>query len=98
MAVEGLVPRAGGQAPVLSTALTASRPAFQLLQSKLRVPHSRTGTVAREALITAMEGPDAAPVVLLSAGPGWGKTTLLSQWASASKRPFAWVSVDEHDN
>ena len=34
----------------------------------------------------------------LSAGPGWGKTTLLAQWASASQRPFAWLSVDERDN
>jgi LuxR family maltose regulon positive regulatory protein len=38
------------------------------------------------------------PIVVLSAGPGWGKTTLLAQWASRSGRPFAWVSVDEQDN
>ena len=36
--------------------------------------------------------------MLLSASPGWGKTTLLAQWASRSQRPFAWVSVDERDN
>ena len=34
----------------------------------------------------------------MSAGPGWGKTTLLAQWASRRERPFAWVSVDEKDN
>jgi LuxR family maltose regulon positive regulatory protein len=38
------------------------------------------------------------PIVFLSAGPGWGKTTLLAEWASQSRRPFAWVSVDEKDN
>ena len=38
------------------------------------------------------------PIVFVSAGPGWGKTTLLAQWASRSQRPFAWVSVDEKDN
>jgi len=34
----------------------------------------------------------------VSAGAGWGKTTLLAQWASRSRRPFAWVSLDERDN
>ncbi len=38
------------------------------------------------------------PIILVSAAPGYGKTTLLAQWASRSRRPFAWVSVDEHDN
>jgi LuxR family maltose regulon positive regulatory protein len=34
----------------------------------------------------------------VSAGPGWGKTTLLGQWASRAQRPFAWVDVDQKDN
>ena len=38
------------------------------------------------------------PVVFIFAGPGWGKTTLLAQWAARSQRPFAWVTVDERDN
>ena len=32
------------------------------------------------------------------AGPGYGKTTLMGQWADADERPFAWVSLDERDN
>jgi LuxR family maltose regulon positive regulatory protein len=32
------------------------------------------------------------------APPGYGKTTLLSQWAERTGRAFAWVSVDERDN
>ena len=32
------------------------------------------------------------------AGPGYGKTTLIAQWADADERPFAWVSLDERDN
>ncbi len=39
------------------------------------------------------------PIVVFLAGPGYGKTTVLSQWAeSPGQRPFAWLSVDEHDN
>ena len=36
--------------------------------------------------------------MVISAGPGWGKTTLLAQWSSQSERPFAWVHVDQNDN
>ena len=32
------------------------------------------------------------------APPGYGKTTLLSQWAEATSGAFAWVSVDQGDN
>jgi LuxR family maltose regulon positive regulatory protein len=32
------------------------------------------------------------------APPGYGKTTLLSQWAERSGQAFAWVSLDEGDN
>ncbi|HEU5112365.1 MAG TPA: helix-turn-helix transcriptional regulator, partial [Acidimicrobiia bacterium] len=39
-----------------------------------------------------------APFLSIVAPPGYGKTTLLSQWAEASDRPVAWVSVDERDN
>ncbi len=29
---------------------------------------------------------------------GYGKTTLLSQWAEYNYQTFAWVSIDESDN
>ena len=74
-------------------------PAFELLESKLRPPHGRAGTVSRSQLIDLLEAESGAvPVVFISAGPGWGKTTLLTQWAARSQRPFAWVSVDANDN
>jgi LuxR family maltose regulon positive regulatory protein len=36
--------------------------------------------------------------VLVVAPAGYGKTTLLAQWASRDVRPVAWVSADESDN
>ena len=71
---------------------------FELLEAKLRVPQLRHGTVSRESLIGSLDGAAAAPLVFVSAGPGWGKTTLLAEWAATSERPFAWMSVDERDN
>jgi LuxR family transcriptional regulator, maltose regulon positive regulatory protein len=77
----------------------APGPAFELLESKLSPPRVRDGIVSRAGLIDSLEERSGSmPIVFLSAGPGWGKTTLLSQWASGSGRPFAWVSVDEKDN
>ena len=52
----------------------------------------------REALIERAESSLATPVIIVSAGPGWGKTTLLAEWTSQSHRPFGWVHVDERDN
>ena len=40
----------------------------------------------------------AGPVVSVVAPAGYGKTTLLSQWAERNGQAFAWVSVDEEDN
>jgi ATP/maltotriose-dependent transcriptional regulator MalT len=39
-----------------------------------------------------------APVVLVVAPPGFGKTILLAQWEEFDGRPFAWVSLDRRDN
>ena len=76
-----------------------SAPPLELLESKLRPPQRHGRAVSRTPLISLLEKESGAvPLVVLSAGPGWGKTTLLAQWASRSRRPFAWVSLDEHDN
>ena len=68
------------------------------MESKLRPPPSRGRSVSRARLVDGLEAARATPIVALSAGPGWGKTTLLAQWASRSSRPFAWISVDDRDN
>jgi hypothetical protein len=76
-------------APALSLARTpgvsGGEPAFALLESKLSLPHGRGGLVAREAVIREMEAAaHATPLMLISAGAGWGKTTLLTQWEGRS--------------
>jgi LuxR family transcriptional regulator, maltose regulon positive regulatory protein len=93
MALEGVISEAPAPTP------SPPEPEFELLESKLRPPRVRDGTVSRKTLISALEERSGSmPIVFLSAGPGWGKTTLLAEWASRSRRPFAWVSVDEKDN
>ena len=58
----------------------------------------RPGSVCRLALIDRLRKSGSFPVVSVVAPAGYGKTTLLSQWAERSGQPFAWVSLDERDN
>jgi LuxR family maltose regulon positive regulatory protein len=58
----------------------------------------RQGTVHRSSLIERLAQGDGRPVVSVVAPPGYGKTTVLSQWAEHNGQSFAWVSVDERDN
>jgi LuxR family maltose regulon positive regulatory protein len=39
-----------------------------------------------------------APVIVLAAPAGYGKTTALRQWAAAGNRPVGWVSLDASDD
>ena len=71
---------------------------FQILPAKLAIPTVRPGVVERDALLGRLQSPDGARVVSVKAPPGYGKTTLLAQWAAADERPFAWVTLDDRDN
>jgi len=76
----------------------AGGPVFDLVASKLRRPLVRPGTVRRPRLIERLAQCDRRPIVSVVAPPGYGKTTVLSQWAERNGQSFAWVSVDERDN
>jgi len=76
----------------------AGRPAFDLYASKLHRPPIRPGSIRRSLLIKQLVDGDPGPIVSVVAPSGYGKTTLLSQWAEASGQAFAWVSVDQGDN
>ena len=54
--------------------------------------------VRRPSLIDRLAREDCGPIVSVVAPAGYGKTTLLSQWAERNGQAFAWVSVDEADN
>jgi hypothetical protein len=72
--------------------------AFDLVASKLHRPLVRPGTVRRSSLVERLARSGPCPVVSVVAPAGYGKTTLLSQWAERDGQAFAWVSVDEADN
>src|SRR5215216_6733424 len=89
--------RAGAKAVLVGTPAPPALP-FGVVESKIHVPAPPVGTVSRTALVNRLRAAGAFPLVLVVAPAGYGKTTLLSQWANRDVRPFAWVSIDECDN
>lgn len=61
-------------------------------------PVSTNGSIPRTALVNRLRTPAAGPVVTMVAPAGYGKTTVLTQWAERDDRPFAWVSCDAEDD
>jgi LuxR family transcriptional regulator, maltose regulon positive regulatory protein len=70
----------------------------RIVASKLAAPPLRPGIVDRPLLLDGLVSATHAPVVLVSAPAGYGKTTLLALWRERDQRPFAWVSLDAADN
>ena len=71
---------------------------FDLTVSKLLRPLVRPETIFRAPLLDRLASGDPYRIVSVVAPPGYGKTTLLSQWAERGGPAFAWISVDERDN
>lgn len=70
-----------------------------LLATKLRIPTQPQRAVRRPRLLDALEqGIPHHKLVRLAAPAGYGKTTLLAQWAHASRFPIAWLAVGEEEN
>lgn len=62
--------------------------------SKLTPPALRDGIVDRPTLVARLRDTRETPIVAIVAPAGYGKTTVLAQWAANDDRPFAWVSID----
>ncbi len=68
-----------------------------LLEAKLSVPHHRPGSVSRSTLIHAART-SACRIVGITAPAGYGKSTLLTEWAGVEDRRVGWVSLDRLDD
>lgn len=71
-----------------------------LLSTKLHIPEVRANLVTRSRLVARLaEGLRLGRrLTLVSAPPGFGKTTVIREWVGGAQRPVAWLSVDEGDN
>jgi LuxR family transcriptional regulator, maltose regulon positive regulatory protein len=76
---------------------------YKILRTKLAIPQPRTMWVSRPDLLARLDGSLEGRLTLVSAPPGYGKTTLVSEWIAARSQHsgsplFAWVSLDAGDN
>src|SRR5436305_13581724 len=67
-------------------------------QQKLIIPSASRPLVTREHLLAQLEQAITTKrVVALAAPAGWGKTTALAQWATSSRLPVTWYTLDAGD-
>ncbi len=70
-----------------------SRPGEHLLAPPTPARH-----IARPRLLRRLRGAEEASVILLAAPAGYGKSTLLSDWAQGESRPVAWLTLGAEDD
>ncbi len=75
-----------------------AEPLHPLLSSRLHVPRLPARLVHRSRLIERLQQGLSQSLILLSAPPGFGKTTLLAEFLASSGLPAAWLSLDPEDN
>ena len=68
-----------------------------LLVTKLSRPPVDDRVVSRARLLRLLDEGTAGPITLVSAPAGFGKSTLLAEWAAGAEAPVAWLSLDEGD-
>jgi LuxR family maltose regulon positive regulatory protein len=93
--------------------VSALTTAYPLLSTKLTPPHPGTPFLVREPLLARLDEGLERRLTLVSAPPGFGKTSLVAAWISRSRvrdepagfslpqrdpLPAAWVSLDAGDN
>lgn len=70
-----------------------------LLATKLRIPPLLPRAVPRAPLLNALDSNISQyKLIHLSAPAGYGKTTLLTEWANSSPHLVAWLSLGEEEN
>jgi LuxR family transcriptional regulator, maltose regulon positive regulatory protein len=84
----------------MSRDLEAADDRFVLVGTKLSAPEVPARRVPRPLLVQALGRGLGAKLTLVCASTGWGKTSLLAEWAqtAAADVRFAWVSLDGGDN
>jgi LuxR family maltose regulon positive regulatory protein len=69
-----------------------------LLETKLFAPRRRRQLVLRNRLVERLTRALEAKLTLVSAPPGFGKTTLVAEWLAETHVDAAWLSLDPGDN
>jgi LuxR family maltose regulon positive regulatory protein len=77
---------------------TAIAPPPPPLGSRLQPPLRTFEPVSRPRLLQRLDSAPAGSVIVLTAPAGYGKSTLLGQFAARVRCPVAWLSLDDRDD
>jgi LuxR family maltose regulon positive regulatory protein len=69
----------------------------QRVDARLVVPALPPRHISRARLLAKLDSAAAKPLILVAAGPGAGKTVLLSEWVMRTRTPVAWITVTPAD-
>ena len=75
----------------------AERSVLQLSEAKLMLPRAQPGILGRPRLLRSLDRDGAAPLTLVDAPVGYGKTILLRSWCAEQSRTVAWITLDAAD-
>src|SRR5581483_5070996 len=78
-------------------ALGSRRPAAPLISTKIAIPRKRGDVLRRTRLVDAIHNAIDRQLFLVVAPAGYGKTTLLVDFASDSDIPVCWYSLSSRD-
>ena len=68
------------------------------LDARLVVPRRHVGTLRRTRLLRQLRSSPDRPVIWIFAPPGYGKSSLLVQWATEHSGAVAWLTADDTDS
>jgi ATP/maltotriose-dependent transcriptional regulator MalT len=88
-------PRPRGRASSANGSAAIDAP---LLATRMLMPRTPARIVSRTHVWHRLQRGLARPLTLLTAPPGFGKTTSLAAWVRQVDTPVAWVSLDVSDN
>src|SRR5215211_5990250 len=70
----------------------------KLFRQKLIVPTAAHTLIERDAIVARLDQAISSKrLVVLAAPAGWGKTTILAQWAPRSPQPVVWYTLGSGD-
>jgi LuxR family transcriptional regulator, maltose regulon positive regulatory protein len=100
LCIGGTEPQAPG-ATLLPEIADDQSMAAPIIETKLTIPGRRSRRVERGRLGERLTGITSSKLTLVSAPPGFGKSTLVADWARAAaggNTSVAWLSLDAGDN
>lgn len=78
--------------------MTASSVKKDINSWRFQIPPVAAKRLQRPELMERLQNGVSLPVTILSAPPGYGKTTILAQWAEEAKQKIGWITLDRYDN